>query len=624
MKFTNEVITENLHSSYISENTEISENIEISETFQILNSKDISEIPETSQNFENSENIESSNPIYTTINEVENILDEDKIKCMDLEKCQTYNKESLAKCLCLTCNNNKGYYLLNNKLSKEKSLEIYGRYLDCVNDITKPSNFYFNQDNNDYEECYETCNTCIYGGDKNENNCSTCENNYIKEPDLINSHNCVLKCPYFYYYNSYGKYKCTLFPNCPDDFNLIIKEKKKCIDNCEKDDLYKYNYNGECLKECPTWTTNKDFKCEDINLNKCLLTENEYISVNENITDNEVEKIAKNYAKEFQYTDNHVSVLENNIYSIIIYRNSDCISDLSLEYPKVDFDECNNKLKFSYEIKGNLIMIIITKKMKEINYKTMISYSTFEPNLGTRLPVEKICEDEPLIVYEDILIKLNNSKIDIDSLLFLTSQNINVFNLSSAFYTDICYHFDSPIDKDITLKDRILLYYPNITLCESGCHIKGVNLTTFKAKCECRLNNIMSNNVLENNLLFKSQFGQIEEIISQTNIEVLKCFKDIFSKENINSCIGAFFIMALIIFQIITTIIYCKKSLFWIRKYILGITGKFILNLSSPKTNDNENIKILNSEPPKKKIRRKPKKTETKETEIVNSRKKKS
>ena len=652
VKNTNEEISENLYSSYIAENNKISEslyisayisenieiseslysssyiseNIEISENFSILNSNDISEIPETSHNLANpekTENIEISNPIITTINEYENILDEDKIKCKDLEKCQTYNKESLSKCLCLTCNNNKGYYLLNNKLSKEKSLEIYGRYIDCVNNITKPSNFYFNKENNDYEECYETCNTCIYSGDKNENNCSTCENNYIKEPYLINSFNCVLKCPFLYYYNSYGKYKCTVFPKCPDDFNLMIKEKKKCIDNCEKDDLYKYKYNGECLKECPAGTTYKDFKCEDINPNKCLLTENEFISINENITDNEIEKIAKSYDKEFQYTDNHVSVLKNNIYSIIVYRNKDCISDLSLEYPKVDFEECDKKLKNNYEIEENLVMIVITKKMKDIHYKKMISYSTFEPNLGTKLPIEKLCKDESLIVYEDILIKLNNSKIDINSLLFFANQNINVFNLSSAFYTDICYNFESPLDKDITLKDRILLYYPNVTLCESGCHIKGVNLTTFKAICECKLNNIMSNNFLEDNLLFKSQFGEIEEIIIQTNVEVLKCFKYIFSMENFNSCIGAFLILVLIIIQIITTIIYCKKSLFLIRKYIFGITSKFILHLSSQKNNYNENIQILNSAPPKKKARRKSKKNEIKETEPVKARKKK-
>ena len=117
--------------------------------------------------------------------------------------------------------------------------------------------------------------------------------------------------------------------------------------------------------------------------------------------------------------------------------------------------------------------------MKDLNYNKIIYYSLLEVTSQKILPINELCIDEPIFVEENLLSKINNTNIDIDSLYFLANQNINIFNLSSAFYKDICYHFDSPINKDITLKDRIKLYYPNVTLCESGCHIKGVNLTTF-------------------------------------------------------------------------------------------------------------------------------------------------
>ena len=65
-----------------------------------------------------------------------------------------------------------------------------------------------------------------------------------------------------------------------------------------------------------------------------------------------------------------------------------------------------------------------------------------------------------------------------NSILHLTGQNIDIFNLSSDFYTDICYHYDSNIDKDVALKDRVLLYFPNITLCEDSCETKGVHIET--------------------------------------------------------------------------------------------------------------------------------------------------
>ena len=77
----------------------------------------------------------------------------------------------------------------------------------------------------------------------------------------------------------------------------------------------------------------------------------------------------------------------------------------------------------------------------------------------------------------------------------MAKQGIDIFDPNSDFYTDLCFHFKSPIDgKDIPVKDRIRLFFPNITLCEEGCNIKGVNLTTLKVMCECTLNNLINNN----------------------------------------------------------------------------------------------------------------------------------
>ena len=40
------------------------------------------------------------------------------------------------------------------------------------------------------------------------------------------------------------------------------------------------------------------------------------------------------------------------------------------------------------------------------------------------------------------------------------------YSLSDEFYNDLCYHFESPNGRDIPLKDRISMLYPNITLCD--------------------------------------------------------------------------------------------------------------------------------------------------------------
>ena len=531
-------------------------------------------------------------------NEDENTNENDILECKELEKCQKCNNESLLKDLCIKCNNKNGYYLFKNSLSN-----VNHNYIDCINNETKPHNFYFNKEKKYYEECYESCNTCEYGGNRDENNCTSCENNYIFEPEKNSTTNCVLKCPYFYYYKSYGRYKCSPFPICPEEKKLLISEKKKCVDNCKDDNLYKYQYNGICLKECPNNTKVEEYnefnQCKDIQLNQCILSENE-LFIYENITENEINYLVRNYANEFNYTINHLSKFINNIYSIIIYRNSDCISKLSLEEPEINFSECYKKVANKYQIDDKLIIVLITKRNGDKSYRKMISYLMFEPSSGKELLNEDICKDDNLIIKENLFAKINdsNSNIDINSLLYLSYQDINFFNLSNSFYTDICIHFDYPIDKDISLKDRIKLYYPNISLCEDYCLIKGVNISEFKAICECKFNNILKNNFITNNIVFQKQYEEIYEFISQTNIQIIKCYKDIFYLKYYKSNLGGLIVLILIIFEILITYFYCFRSLFFIRKYIFGLSGAYILYLSNKKnqiSNDN-----LISSPPKK------------------------
>ena len=115
-------------------------------------------------------------------------LTEQKFDCSSLEKCKICDKESFDKNLCIKCNNEKKYYYLNMFPYKQR-----GNYIDCVNEITKPSRFYFNKNNLDYEPCFTTCASCEYGGNYEENNCTSCDGiNYIKNPEDENSSNCLM------------------------------------------------------------------------------------------------------------------------------------------------------------------------------------------------------------------------------------------------------------------------------------------------------------------------------------------------------------------------------------------------------------------------------------------------
>ena len=125
----------------------------------------------------------------------------------------------------------------------------------------------------------------------------------------------------------------------------------------------KYLYNGNCLKVCPSGTVDNDFIC-NADPNKCILGKNEiYLSEKDNL--DIIKTLVKTYISEFGYINHYVSLYENKNYTIMIYKDSDCIKELNVEMPDVNFQECYSKVQQEYNIQENLIIVII--KNKEIN-----------------------------------------------------------------------------------------------------------------------------------------------------------------------------------------------------------------------------------------------------------------
>ena len=48
------------------------------------------------------------------------------------------------------------------------------------------------------------------------------------------------KCQNYFYFDKFNNYICTENKECPGKYNKLIKEKNKCIDECVKDNIYKY------------------------------------------------------------------------------------------------------------------------------------------------------------------------------------------------------------------------------------------------------------------------------------------------------------------------------------------------------------------------------------------------
>ena len=227
-----------------------------------------------------------------------------------------------------------------------------------------------------------------------------------------------------------------------------------------------------------------------------------------------------------------------------------------------------------------------------LNQSPFTYFDFYHPNIGIRLDSKNICSSLKVSKAIDILsLEMDN----IEGKKVLLSQGINIFNSSSPFYDDICFQFESPNGKDVPLKERLLLYYPNITICDDGCENKGIDLEKYEAICECTFSSILNNNLINNAIT-----GEMFDILQEMNIGVVKCYKDVFKFEYFKKNIGSILILILIFIQIILNVIYFRKKVLKIRKFTFSLINSYFLNLNQIvneiyKISSNENYNKFNN-----------------------------
>ena len=111
----------------------------------------------------------------------------------------------------------------------------------------------FLDENDEFQSCYSKCLYCNKQGDNETHNCLECIPGYTFLNDTNLETNCYEECSFYYYFDSDNNYHCTSNNICPDNYKKI-NEKNKCIDICQKDDTYKYDFNNTCYLSCPNGT----------------------------------------------------------------------------------------------------------------------------------------------------------------------------------------------------------------------------------------------------------------------------------------------------------------------------------------------------------------------------------
>ena len=96
-----------------------------------------------------------------------------------------------------------------------------------------------------------------------------------------------------------------------------------------------------------------------------------------------------------------------------------------------------------------------------------------------------------------------------------------------------------------------------MSLCELDCEYKGYNKEKKKVECQCEVKSIQ--NFLENvnKIELLNQFKNIKKIL---NIDIIKCYETLFTKQGILFNIGNYIMSSLILISIIYSILFCYKG----------------------------------------------------------------
>ena len=358
----------------------------------------------------------------------------------------------------------------------------------------------------------------------------------------------------------------------------IINEKRICLDECYKDEKYSYEYYGLCYDECPMGTFSPSpeiFLCE-ISKIKCIkkypfliLEDNsctDYCSAEEFFNEictisnfniesqsilinniiNEIEngsmdKLLVKYINEEK--KDILKKINNTIYQITSSYNQKNINYQNIS--SIDLGECEKIIKEKYIIpKNETLLIFKTERYIEGLLIPFIEYEIFNPKSKEKLNFN-ICKDANAYITINISVSINESIV-------------YKYDLNNSYYNDICNINNEENGIDITLYDRKNEYINNnMYLCTINCIYIGYNKDNKTVSCLCQA---QSGIILYTDINKEQIISLIINKKNKFNLNVMKCFNLLFTKEGLISNFGNYIISLIIILYIGSAIFFYFKG----------------------------------------------------------------
>ena len=343
---------------------------------------------------------------------------------------------------------------------------------------------------------------------------------------------------------------------CEDDSPYFLISNNECSTNCSASSLFthecKINNDNIIAKQKIILDIINDIKSHS--LDELLL----------NVTNGEKKDIILN---------------ESNI----IYQITTTFNQINNDYENIstiDLGECENILKDKYNISKNESLIIFKiDYYVEGLYIPIIKYEIFDPRTKEHLDIN-YCEE-------------NSIKINIP--VVINEDEIFKHDPSSDYYNDNCYPYTTENRTDITLYERKNEYNKkNMSLCSFECKYQGYNSKTKKALCECQIRNISLTYFFKSIINNEELIDKLLDIKNIVNIDIIKCYKTLFTKDGIMENIASYILLLIILIFIICSIIFYLKGYKFIKKKIIEImtTKKKYMKNNTKKIKTNKKCKI--------------------------------
>ena len=344
-----------------------------------------------------------------------------------------------------------------------------------------------------------------------------CNNDYPLKFKIYNKFsNCFQNCSYYYFFDEFNNFLCTINNSCPAEFPKL--DGRECKENIKISNM------EENLIDCFN------------NINSIEMEVYCYDNVLE-----KMEEIFTSNNYDTSKLDGQDEIIEVNKAKIILTTTENQKNNSNKNITTIDLGDCEQSLRQAYNISSDEKIYI---KMLEISQEEMkmpkVKYDVFgklnRKNL-TKLSLDS-CENNKI----SLLIPVPNV------------DNIDKLNSKSGYYNDLCYTATSESGPDIPLDERKKEYIVN-AVCQDGCEFSDYDYNTKKAKCSCDAKESAAS-FKDMKIDKKKLLDNFKNIKNFLNFNLLKCGKVLFSKQGISKNIGFYIFIPIIIFHTLVIILF--------------------------------------------------------------------